>query len=34
MFLTAVFLSLMSHEEHEHEDHAAEDVAHELAHAH
>ncbi len=34
MFLTAVFLSLMSHEEHEHEDHAAEEVAHELAHAH
>ena len=32
MFLTAVFLSLMSHEEHEHEDDAAEDVQAELAH--
>lgn len=32
MFLTAVFLSLMSHEEHEHEDEAAEDVQAELAH--
>ena len=32
MFLTAVFLSLMSHEEHDHEDEAAEDVQAELAH--
>ena len=34
MFLTAVFISLMSHEEHEHEEHDAEEVADELAAAH
>ena len=34
MFLTAVFISLMSHEEHEHEDEGAEEVAAEVAAAH
>lgn len=34
MFLTAVFISLMSHEEHEHEDHGAEEVEAELSAAH
>ncbi len=34
MFLTAVFISLMSHEEHEHEDHGAEGVEAELSAAH
>ena len=34
MFLTAVFISLMSHEEHEHEDHDAEEVREDLAVAH
>jgi F-type H+-transporting ATPase subunit a len=34
MFLTAVFISLMSHEEHDHEDAAAEDVEQELVQAH
>ena len=34
MFLTAVFISLMSHEEHEEEDHDADDVAAEVAAIH
>ena len=34
MFLTAVFISLMSHEEHEHEEHDAEEVASDVAAAH
>lgn len=34
MFLTAVFISLMSHEEHEHEDEGAEEVAAEVVAAH
>jgi F-type H+-transporting ATPase subunit a len=34
MFLTAVFISLMSHEEHEHEEHGAEEVEQDLAAAH
>lgn len=34
MFLTAVFISLMSHEEHEEEDHASEELAEDLAAAH
>ncbi len=34
MFLTAVFISLMSHEEHEHEEHDAEEVASDVAAVH
>jgi F-type H+-transporting ATPase subunit a len=34
MFLTAVFISLMSHEEHEHEDHAVDEVIAEVAAVH
>ena len=34
MFLTAVFISLMSHEEHEDEDHDVDEVAAEVAAIH